>query len=85
MKKEEKFSEDSIRASFANKSLQTIPIFFYKSTDSTNTRAKLYENKEKSTVLFVANGQTAGRGSAGTARYSGIGTDRFPLPSDHYD
>ena len=43
-------------------------ILFYESTDSTNTRAKEYakENPENnSPVIFIADGQTAGRGRRG--------------------
>jgi BirA family biotin operon repressor/biotin-[acetyl-CoA-carboxylase] ligase len=65
MGKEEIFSEHTIRSYIVNKDLQKIPIFFYDSTDSTNTRAKLYEEKEEKCALFVANSQNAGRGRLG--------------------
>lgn len=43
-------------------------IVFYDLTDSTNTRAREYAKanpQEKETVVFIANGQTAGRGRLG--------------------
>ena len=51
-------------------------ILFYESTDSTNTRAKEYakENPENnSPVIFIADGQTAGRGRRGRSFVSKSG------------
>ncbi len=60
-------SVDEIRKNIVNKSLQNIDILEYETTDSTNTRAKIYA--ENSTVctkaVFIAKEQTAGRGRLG--------------------
>ncbi len=52
-------------------------IVFYESTDSTNTRAKEYVREkysaEKSPVVFIANGQTGGRGRRGRSFVSEAG------------
>ena len=51
----------------ANKGLQNIKIFSYGVTDSTNTRAREYAraSKEKEPCVFIADGQSAGRGRLG--------------------
>ncbi len=55
-----------------------IPVVFYDLTDSTNTRAKEFaksrDDGERSPVLFVANGQTAGRGRMGRCFVSNEGS-----------
>ena len=48
-----------------------LPIFVYKKTDSTNTRAKEYaENFGNAPAVFIADLQTAGRGRLGRSFYS---------------
>ncbi len=52
-----------------------IPIIFYDVTDSTNLRAREYIKTHNVThMLFVANGQTAGRGRLGRSFYSPVGS-----------
>lgn len=63
--KDSYFGEKPIKDAFVNKDLQNIPVFFYEQTDSTNTRAKLYEGSEEKICLFVADRQTEGRGRMG--------------------
>ncbi len=53
---------------FVNTGLQKESVFYYTVTDSTNTRAReayLSSPGLKSSLLFVADGQTAGRGTRG--------------------
>ena len=55
-------------------------IVYYRSTDSTNTRAKEYakENPKKAdAVVFIADGQTAGRGRRGRSFVSQCGAGIF--------
>ena len=48
-----------------------IPVFLYDVTDSTNTRAKEYaKTHDIDRAVFVANGQSAGRGRQGKSFYS---------------
>ena len=51
----------------ANKDLQNIKIIRYTVTDSTNTRAREYAEKHSidAPVVFIADGQTSGRGRRG--------------------
>lgn len=58
---------EKIRKNLANKSLHNLDIFMYESTDSTNTRAKLYAETEPfcKKAVFIAKEQTAGRGRLG--------------------
>ncbi len=60
-------SEERIRAYIANKDLQNLKIFTYDMTDSTNTRAREYYRSENPALpaVFIADGQTAGRGRRG--------------------
>ncbi len=60
-------SKEEIISNIENKSLHNIPIYIYESTDSTNTRAKLFaeENPECKAAVFIASHQTAGRGRLG--------------------
>ena len=60
-------SEAVIQESIANKGLQSPRIFIYPTTDSTNTRAKLYaeENGSSFPAVFIAEHQSAGRGRMG--------------------
>ncbi len=64
---ENTLSEKSIREYIENKSLQNLKIFTYDMTDSTNTRAKEYYNMRQGGLpaVFIANGQSAGRGRRG--------------------
>lgn len=56
---------------------RNMPIFVYKSTDSTNTRARLYAEEschgQRSPAVFLAETQTAGRGRRGRSFSSGEG------------
>ena len=70
MPREDNFSVEEIKAHIVNKDLQNIPVFFYEETDSTNTRAKLYDGNLENHVLFVANAQSAGRGRLGRKFHS---------------
>lgn len=56
-----------IKRRFANKSLQNIKIYYYPTTDSTNTRAKEAARVKHATLpaVFIAKEQTAGRGRMG--------------------
>ena len=49
-----------------------IPVVFYDTTDSTNTRAKEYARTKDSRTptLFIANAQSGGRGRMGRSFYS---------------
>ncbi len=60
-------TEDEIRSYFVNKDLQKLKIFIYDSTDSTNTRAKLFAENEDigEGAVFIAAHQSAGRGRRG--------------------
>ncbi len=59
-------SEEKIRANITNKSLQNINVFTYDITDSTNTRAREhYRAGGKMPAVFIAKGQSAGRGRRG--------------------
>ena len=60
-------SEKNIRDNIVNKDLQKLKIFVYDMTDSTNTRAKEYyfSKKPVTPAVFIANGQSAGRGRRG--------------------
>lgn len=55
-----------------------IPVVFYELTDSTNTRAKEFAksraDRKRTPVLFVANGQTNGRGRMGRSFVSNLGS-----------
>lgn len=52
-----------------------IPVFTYKTTDSTNVQAKLFLAQNKcDRALFAAEEQTAGRGRLGRSFYSPYGT-----------
>lgn len=55
-----------------------IPVVFYELTDSTNTRAKEFAKSrgdgKRTPVLFVANGQTNGRGRMGRSFVSNLGS-----------
>ncbi len=55
-----------------------IPVVFYELTDSTNTRAKEFAKSradgKREPVLFVANGQTGGRGRMGRSFVSNFGS-----------
>ncbi len=64
---ENMLSEEKIRGYIANESLQNIKIFTYDMTDSTNTRAREHYASEHPSgpCVFIANGQTAGRGRRG--------------------
>ena len=57
--------------------LPATKLFFYNSTDSTNTRAREYarENSEHQAAVFIAEEQTSGRGRRGRSFYSrgGVG------------
>ena len=61
--------EEDIRGIFVNNALQIPEVFFYKETDSTNTRAKLYaENRDcddRRPVIFFSHAQCAGKGTRG--------------------
>ncbi len=71
-------SEDKIRKHITNKSLQNLKIVLYDITDSTNTRAREYCKSigAELPAVFIANGQSAGRGRRGrsfdSARGAGI-------------
>lgn len=53
------------KEAFANIGLQKDAIFFYNETDSTNTRAReaFLNSDSPESMLFMANGQTSGRGT----------------------
>ncbi len=59
--------EEEIRGKIVNKNLQKLKIFIYDSTDSTNTRAKLFAESEDFSdgAVFIAAYQSAGRGRMG--------------------
>ena len=59
---------DKIREELIAFGVNPPKIIYYESTDSTNTRAKIYakENPDnREPVVFIANGQTVGRGRRG--------------------
>ena len=65
--RDKRLSEAVIQESIANKGLQTPRVFVYPTTDSTNTRAKLYAEESDSSfpAVFIAEHQSAGRGRMG--------------------
>ena len=65
--KNESINPKIIEAALANGFSEEIKVFYYKNTDSTNTRAKFYAENEKndSVALFVAEEQSSGRGRFG--------------------
>ena len=68
-------NKEKIEEEFLRLCITPPKILFYESTDSTNTRAKEYarENADKKTVIFIANGQSAGRGRRGRSFVSESG------------
>lgn len=74
---------------FANIGLQSEDLFFYSVTDSTNTRAREYFLTEtpNSPCLFIADTQTAGRGTRGRSFESESGGLYFSLliPNESLD
>ena len=58
-------SAEGIRKYIVNENLRNIDIFCYSETDSTNTRAKMHAQGGGGVSVFVADGQTAGRGRRG--------------------
>ncbi len=61
-------SKQKIEEELISLDIASPKILFYDCTDSTNTRAKEYAKEhpnDKSTVIFIANEQTAGRGRRG--------------------
>ena len=61
--------ENDVKDFFESRTLGALDVFFYKTTDSTNTRAKLYaENRDKDDrrpAIFFSHAQCAGRGTRG--------------------
>ena len=62
--------EAGLRREFANSNLQNARLFYFESTDSTNTRAKLYAETDewrlkREPAFFIAGAQTGGRGRLG--------------------
>ena len=74
-----KISEQKLRESFRNGELATkLPIIIYDTIGSTNTEAKEYaKSASVPYALFIANGQTAGRGRLGRSFISGHGTGLY--------
>lgn len=61
----ELLSENGVKSYFVNNNLQSLPVFCYDETDSTNTRAKVYAQDGGDEAVFIADRQTAGRGRRG--------------------
>lgn len=62
-----RLSEKAIKNLIAKKGLQSPKLFIYSTTDSTNTRAKLYAESKNAVLpaVFIAEHQSAGRGRMG--------------------
>ena len=73
------FTEESLRAEIQKKKLHNTDIFFYPLTDSTNTRAKIHADTsaEKRNAIFLALGQSAGRGRRGRSFDSEAGAGLY--------
>lgn len=72
------FAEE-VRNKIGDKSLKNIKIFAYKITDSTNTRAKEYAVEDGAVfpAVFIADGQSAGRGRRGRSFDSAEGAGLY--------
>ena len=72
-------SAKGLKEAFANKNLHNTDLFFYELTDSTNTRARLFAEaaEKKRNAVFIALGQSAGRGRRGRSFDSEAGAGLY--------